>query len=259
MISIRKILYFFSIINIFNISYAEPYITKDINENVNLEYKFNINSSLISGNVERFLLLGRGDFSIFNPKIGFSSLNTYQLGTISNKLTENDIISRNFIYILPENTIYPYIMAWFEKNQRRQIDYRYQIGLGSSFVFINDTNNKSKLSITFTNEQTDFNSNNFLNFDNKLSEIINTWRLTLRLAGNSNIIKDKLKFNYELWLQPSIININNFRAHIESSFEFPLNKNFSLLSSINYNYESIVLNNVKQNDFIFLLGLSING
>ena len=47
---------------------------------------------------------------------------------------ENDWSNRNFFYLWPEKTVYPFVMHWLETGYRRKIDMRNQAGIGATWT-----------------------------------------------------------------------------------------------------------------------------
>ncbi|MFN7120270.1 MAG: DUF481 domain-containing protein, partial [Saprospiraceae bacterium] len=171
---------------------------------------------------------------------------------------EDDIISRNFIYLYPKKRVYPYQMSWLERNWRRKIDFRYQVGLGGTWVVIRQNKQLLKLSLTGTYESTDFRAKNFENYADTSSNKINTWRATLRVFGNHINKNNTLRLRYEIWLQPSLENPDNFRYHAESALSVPLTKQLSLQTAVNYSFENIVIKGIRQRDLIWTFGAAFN-
>ncbi|MGQ9805697.1 MAG: hypothetical protein ACUVRP_06425 [Chlorobiales bacterium] len=91
----------------------------------------------------------------------------------------------------------------------------------------------------------------------KMHLIIATTRLTARLLGKYVLFDDAVRLRYEIWAQPSLEDSKNLRSHIDSVLEVPLLKHLSLLASLNFTRESIVLPNVCENDALVLFGVSL--
>lgn len=219
-------------------------------------YTLGTSGMLITGNVERFLWTSTGELRHVAPAWGFITTNTYQYGTIFNNKTEDDLISKNFVYLFPKKRWYPYQMNWLERNWRRRIEHRYQVGLGGTWVAICQSKHLLKLSLTGTYESTNFRGDVFENYPDGETNTINTWRATVRIFGSNVVGKSNLRLRYEAWVQPSLEDADNFRYHLEGVVSLPLSKRFSLLTNVNYSFENIVLEGVKQRDLIWTFGLS---
>lgn len=221
-------------------------------------YRFNVNGSWITGNVERLLVTNNLELSHAGKAIGLKSSNNYTYGTIFGFETENDIFSRNFFYLYPQRKFYPYAMLWVQSSKRQQIDFRYQVGLGASLSIIHKSDHQLKISTTLSQENTRYLGTTFNvepeNLD--LNEVSN-WRSTVRLLGNHRIACNKLNIKYETWYQPAFNDANNWRYFLQTALEIPLSRHFSFRSALIYSHENIVLINIKRDDKILTFGLNI--
>lgn len=211
---------------------------------------------LSRGNVDRVLWKSDASLKHVQPDWGFSSDNTYLHGSFGGFRTERDFVSRNFLYLRPKARIYPYLMGWLETNLRRKIDFRYQLGPGATLAFLKKENTLLKLSLTATYEHTDFKNGNFVNAEPQVSGAIATWRLTGRLFGYHGLFQDKLRLQYEFWYQQSPEFQENYRYHTEVSVQAPVSKAFSVKINLNYAFENVALEGVKQGDLLWTMGLN---
>lgn len=216
--------------------------------------------TLITGNVERLLWITTLEASYVEPEQklwGFKSSSTYQYGTFAKRLTESDLISRNFIYAFPKEWIYPYIMLWGERNYRRKFDFRYQAGVGGTVVLINEKHHTLKASLTLTNEQTTFNGNTFRDMPDLTSNVQNLWRGTVRLAGRNSFFEGKVRVEYEAWYQRSLISAEDYRYLAEAALFLPIAKNVSFRTALSYTRDNVVLMGVERADLLLTFGLSL--
>lgn len=220
-------------------------------------YKFTLNGSWLTGNVERLLLISTADISTVQEKWAIRTSNTYQFGTFGKFKTENDLFSKNFFYLVPHSKVYPYLMAWLETNKRRNFQFRYQIGPGASWAFLKKQEHSMKLSFTVTYEQTFFNDSTYVDSDYNNRDKINLFRGTTRLYGLHHFFKDRLRLRYEIWGQLAFEDAGNYRLHGDVFAEMPLTKLISFRAGFNYNYESVTLTTVKQQDTFLVFGISV--
>ncbi|MDX2302948.1 MAG: DUF481 domain-containing protein [Microscillaceae bacterium] len=220
-------------------------------------YQWSSSASYLSGNVERFLWINRFAFSHSEEVWGFKSSTHHQYGTIRRQLTENDVISKNFVYLYPRKRFYPFMILWLESHQRRAIDFRYQWGAGLSYVLIQKANHRLKPSLKVTYEKSKFQRNDFEEdrFDNSFE--IDTWRLAGRLIGSHFLWKRKLNFSYEFWYQQSLQTWDNYRYYVDMKLSFAINKLLALQALFSQSYESIVLEGVQRKDTYFSYGLTL--
>ena len=216
-------------------------------DTVGFQLRLSSQGSLLTGNVERLLLMPAVEIALVRETWGAKTSNTYQYGTFAKRKTEDDVVSRNFIYLFPKSSFYPYLMIWLERNFRRGIDFRYQSGVGASYVLFTEQSYRLKLSLTLTREKSTF----------KTRLTLATTRLTTRLLGKHILFDGALRLRYELWIQPSLEDSKNLRSHADGVLEVPLSKHLSLLLSLNFTRESIVLPGVRENDALLLFGFSL--
>lgn len=249
-----KALNFFIIIFIFGqISFAQ--LTES--DTSNFSWKLSSNGSWLTGNVERLLILSSADIAIIEDPFAIRSSNTYQYGTVGKKLTENDLFSRNFLYLFPDNEVYPYLMGWMETNKRRNFSIRYQIGPGFSWGFINDESSTIKISFTATYEMTNYINSDYSDEKYNGENTIELFRVTLRLFGKHQLFENKIKLAYEAWGQRAFDDKDNYRLYGNIVVEYPLTKLLSFRTGYNYYYESVVLSGVKPRDSFLFFGVSI--
>lgn len=228
-------------------------------DTVRFGYKLSVNGSWITGNVERLIINNNLDLSHSGKHIGLKTSNTYTYGTIFKQKTENDIFSRNFIYLNPRKRFYPYAMLWLQNSLRQKIDFRYQAGMGVTYGLIRQPKHQLKLSTTITREQTRYDGTVFFETPQNLSENkIDNWRSTFRVLGEHRLLNGKLKAHYESWYQPAFDDGNNWRYFINAVLELPISKFVSFRSALIYSHENIVLSTIKRDDKLVTFGLSIS-
>jgi hypothetical protein len=220
------------------------------------QYELAATFFITKGNVDRSLAKTDVAMRHVEQSWGFASTNTHLYGSFKGVATERDLLSKNFFYLSPKRRFYPYLMGWFETNLRRKIDFRYQVGPGASYVVLRKALNIIRISSTLTYEHTNFKGNIFENAPDQTREIFQTWRLTGRLYGEHFIASNKLILQYELWYQPSLEDDNNYRYHADGALKAPIVKKLSLKLSLNYTYENVVLEGVKNRDLYWTIGFS---
>lgn len=249
----KKLIYFIAIFILGQISFAQ--LTES--DTSNFSWKLSSNGSWLTGNVERLLILSSADLTIIQEPWAVRFSNTYQYGTVSGKLTENDLFSRNFFYLFPGNEVYPYLMGWIETNKRRNFSLRYQIGPGFSLGFINHKSSLVKISFTVTYELTNYRNSIYSDEKYNGKNNIDLFRGTIRLFGKHKFFQNKINLAYEIWGQQAFDDKENNRFYGNIVLEFPLTQLLSFRTGYNHYYESIVLSGVKPRDGFFFFGISI--
>ena len=215
------------------------------------------NLYLSKGNVDRLLLRTDASVKHLGEGWGFASEQTYQYGTFGPLRTENDVFSRNFAYLKPQKRVYPYLMVWLERNLRKQINFRYQIGPGISADIVKQSNYLLKVSLTATWEHSRFAGNDFVNADPQASPDIATPRLTPRLFGEHRMFAGRLLLQHETWFQQSLRFRANRRFHQVLVWQLPLGKVFAFRSRLDYMYEHVGLRGVAQGDLYLTAGVQV--
>lgn len=226
-------------------------------DTLNFSWKLSSNGSWLSGNVERLIILSSADIAIIEESFAIRSSNTYQYGTVGSRLTENDFFSRNFFYLFPRNEVYPYLMGWMETNRRRNFSFRYQIGPGFSWGFIDNETSTVKVSFTATYEKTNYRATIYSQEEYNGNNVIDLFRGTIRVFGKHKLFDDKIRLTYEAWGQRAFDDLNNHRLYANIIIEVPLTKLLSFRTGYNYYYESVVLAGVKPRDNFLYFGFSI--
>lgn len=216
-------------------------------------YQLSLTGNLISGNVNRNLLISDGISEYLNNDWGSYHRLNWQWGSIANQWTENDLVSRNFVYLWPRATYYPYLMVWLETNLRRRIQGRIQVGPGLTWQALQAEGHQLKLSGTLTAERTLFQGQNFAGRSDLNQALLDTARLTFRAAGKSQLA-EPLRLEYEAWVQPSVLDLSNLRAHLELGLSWKLMQNLALKSSFLFSHESVRLDKVAENDILLTFG-----
>ncbi|MCW5897924.1 MAG: DUF481 domain-containing protein [Flavobacteriales bacterium] len=220
------------------------------------QYRVSATGSWMRGNIEQFMLLGTGEVAHVRAHWGVKSAINYQYGTFFYRQTLGEGIWRNFVYANPHAQLYPYLMLWYQRSHQRGIDHRTQVGPGITYVLLRKPGNLLKLSATGTYEANTFRSASFRERTDLTSTELETWRITGRLYGEHRIMEGLLRLQYEGWVQPSLTDADNLRAHVEAALSIPLKKGFALRQAVNWSYESVVQQRNTYEDLLWTFGIS---
>ncbi|MDF1697584.1 MAG: DUF481 domain-containing protein [Saprospiraceae bacterium] len=236
------------------VSYAQ------INESDTLKLKANLSLTGIwqEGNVETLIFRAKSDFS-YRPwkKWVFKTTNSYVLQEFGKQKADEDILSLNFLYFNPDQKVYPLLLGFVSSNFRREINVRYLLGAGATFQLVNKNNHWLKLSISSEYEQTDFNRSNFNRTEYNGDPSIHTFRATLWVNGKYRLFDNKMIFNHQSYFQPSLEEGNNYRWQADIGLEFPIWKYVNFKINYLHTFESIVIENQKQEDRFLTFGFTI--
>jgi Protein of unknown function, DUF481 len=232
-----------------------PVTNAQLTDTARVQYRVAVSGNVANGNIERIILNNEVSFGYVGNAWGLSSRNTYFYFENAARKLDSDFLSRNFIYLRPKQKLYPYLMAWYESNYRRKIDYRYQLGVGVSYVLAAKAANRVKASVTLTNEETGFVGPAFEGNPDPANRKINLYRYTLRLMG-SHTLPTHTKISYELWGQNAFRTQPDPRLYGELTLDFPIAKRLSFRTTALYAFEKKVYSQVKQEDFTLLFGVT---
>ncbi|MBI1193144.1 MAG: DUF481 domain-containing protein [Bacteroidetes bacterium] len=238
---------------------TQPFAQAQLTETDTLPvgYRFGLQGNYLRGNVDRLLLMAQADLSLVGDHVAFRSANTYQFGTFGPVRTENDLLARQFLYAIPDQKAYPYVMIWLESNQRRQMAWRYQVGPGVTLRLLDKKDQQLKGSVTLTHENAQFRSDTFSDTAYSGQNNMPLWRGTLRIAGHHLIGKGQVRLRYEGWFQPAFSDLQNWRLHNQAALQIKVWKQLSFQASLQYNRESVVVEGVKNGDLMALFGISL--
>lgn len=220
------------------------------------QYRVSATGSWLRGNIEQFMLLGTGEAAHVRERWGIKSAISYQYGTFFDRQTLGEGIWRNFLYLDPRARLYPYLMLWYQRSYQRGIDHRTQVGPGLTYVLLRKPGHVLKLSATATYEANTFRTASFRERSDLTAPLIETWRITGRLYGEHKIMEGLMRLQYEGWIQPSLTDADNLRAHVEAALSIPLKKGLALRQAVNWSYESVVQQRNTYEDLLWTFGVS---
>ena len=236
------------------------FLFAQINESDSLSVKASLSLTGFyqGGNVETLIFRAKSDLS-FKPWKNwvFKNQNSYVYQEFGKEKADEDILSLNFLYLNPERKIYPFVLGFVSTNFRREIDLRYLLGAGVTFQLLNKESNWLKLSVSSEYEQTDFSKNNFNHSEYNGNESINTLRGTIWINGKYNAFKKKVILNHELYFQPSLESNNNYRWQADVGLELPIWKFLNFKINYRHTFESIVIEDQKQEDQFLTFGFTL--
>ncbi len=220
--------------------------------NTALSGKFN------SGNIIRFIITPELNVTHIsnNKKYGFALNERYTYGTFRKIRSENDLFSRFFLYLFPQRKVYPYLMYWMQTHNGQQLKFRYQIGIGATYVPINKKGQVFKISATATFEQDWFRENKLTYISDTTANIYNTFRITARIYGRHLLAKNIVELFYEAYFQQAVSNKYNFHFYTEAGMNVRIIKGFSIKTFLTYEYQNVHIQRLKPNDLIFNFGIN---
>ncbi len=230
-----------------------------LNESDTAQLQLQVRSggSLQTGNVELLRITNQIEFSthVFK-KLVFKTQNNHLYQQIFGTQADDDLASRNYLYLNPQHKIYPYAIGYISTNFRRKINLRTFTGLGATYQALQKRGHTIKLSTNMLYEKSNYSAQifNFQEFDGS-SELRAFWS-TLYISGMHQFKNSTIQLIYELYWQQSLEAKVNFRYHILGGVDFNVVKGLSIQSRIIYAFEHLVIVNVKEQDLLWTWGLS---
>lgn len=243
-----------AIINLTTSSTAQAQLSEA--DTLRWQYRVSATGSWLRGNIEQFMLLGTGEVAHVKERWGIKSAISYQYGTFFYRQTLGEGIWRNFVYVNPRARLYPYLMLWYQQSHQRGIEDRTQVGPGMTYVLLRKNAQVLKLSVTGTYESNRFRTPFFRERPELTSADLETWRITGRLYGEHKLLEGAMRLQYELWVQPSLTDADNLRAHVEAALSIPLKKGFALRQAVRWSCESVVQQRNSYEDLLWTFGIS---
>lgn len=248
----KNILYYFL--------FSPIFLLAQINESdtLNVKASLSLTGFYQGGNVETLIFRAKTDLS-FKPwkNAVFKNQNSYVYQAFNKEKADEDILSLNFLYLNPERKIYPFVLGFVSTNFRREIDLRYLLGAGATIQILNKEDNWLKMSISSEYEQTDFAKTTFNYSEYDGGKSINTLRGTIWVNGKYHVLKNKIILNHEFYFQPSLEASNNFRWQSDVGIELPVWKFLNFKINYRHTFESIVIENQKQEDRFLTFGFTL--
>lgn len=236
------------------------FLAAQINESDTLKFKANLSVTGFwqGGNVETVIFRAKSDLG-FKPwnKWVVKTQNSYVYQEFGKVKADEDILSLNFLYFNPKRKFYPLLLGFMSTSFRREIDLRYLTGFGVTYQVLSKKKNWLKVSITSEYEHTNFAQTTFNRAEFNGDETINTFRGTVWVNGKYQILDKKVIFSHESYFQPSLEQSINYRWQADLSLELPIWKFMNFKINYLHTFESIVVEDQKQEDRMLTFGLTL--
>lgn len=187
----------------------------------------------------------------------FKNKNSYVYQEFGEQKADEDILSLNFLYFNPEQKIYPLLLGFVSTNFRRQISIRSLLGGGVTFQVLRKNENWLKIALSSEYERTVFNKDTFNRTVYNGIRSIRTFRGTIWINGKYQLFDKKLILSHESYYQPSLQRGDNYRWQADFGLELPLSKLLNFRINYRLTFESIVVENQKQQDSMLTFGFTL--
>lgn len=231
-----------------------------INESDTLRIKADLSLSGFgqAGNVETLIFRANSNISIKTDNNWvFKTQNSYVYQEFGLQKADEDILSLNFLSFNPKKQIYPLALGFISTNYRREINLRYLVGAGATLQVFHHQKNWLQFSVSSEFEKTEFKKATFNRVEYNGTSTITTMRGTIWVHGRYHLFDDSFIFNHESYYQPSLDDRSNFRWQANIGFEFPIWEYLNITLTYRQTFESVVIENQKQEDRFLTLGFKL--
>lgn len=230
----------------------------DVSDTSRWQCNANVSLRLNSGNVERTIVTPEANVAHIqrNKVWGFSARQRYTYGTFGSFKTEDDLLSRNFLYLFPEKRVYPYVMTWFQTHERQRLAFRYQVGPGITFVPLQRGTHVIKWSVTATYEHNTYRQAGLTYIEDIDVKRYEVFRATARVFGSHTFSQSIVSLYYELLFQQALEDGDNWRIFFESGVSTRISHGFSMRTYLNYEYQQVHVITEEPRDLILSVGLN---
>jgi hypothetical protein len=238
-----------------NLSLAQESVAND-----SLKWKLKLmgSGSVLDGNASRVVLFNKFNANYFGKHVNLITEQVYTYGVSFHQKTENDLRSENFIDVRPSKKIVPFVRLFFETNYLRQINFRYQPGIGSAYFFVKNKLHSFRFFVAIAYESTEYRTSYFVHRTDTVTNSISYLGAILGAVGNHQILNGKVGIDYRLYYQQGFENSLEYRTYGELGISYRLNRHFAIQTNARYSYENIIPLGFKPYDFIWTYGFAIS-
>ncbi len=197
---------------------------------------------MTGGNVERLVSQSRATWALgVHDRFEWAAENSYRFGQNSGRVIENDLLSRHYLRGLPSHRVYPFALASAERNLRRSIDVRAQVGAGMAGWLLDGPGGWVRASLAVVGEHTRYGQERFnlgrYDGDDRVRQI----RALGRLGGRHRLADGRLEVRHDHRVMVSAVDPANVALHSLLVLRAPLVGPLSLRGEVDTTYESLVV------------------
>ncbi len=216
-----------------------------------------LTGTMQQGNVEVVVLRGKADVVLAPTRaLVVKSQNSSLYQSFYSVQADNDVFSRNYLYINPSRRVYPFAIGYVSTNFRRKIKLRYFGGAGATIHLLTTRKNNVKTSLGVVYETTRFASVTYNEVVYDGSTTISLWRPTAWVGGWHNVAEGRLHLYYEAFYQPSFSAKINYRWQATVGVDVPVWRGLAVNALYTYSHENVVVTKIKQADALLTVGLA---
>ncbi len=220
----------------------QPFIIPD-----SLRYQFFGDGTFARGNVNRSLIILRTEVNYDGPVVSLATNPRFAYGNQNGELAERELYLDLFVDLYKKRKVYAFGLATLESSNLRGINFRQLAGAGVGWRLHESERNKLSLTTAIIYEDTDF----------RTRASLTTLRNSTRLKGKHSFFADRMRITHITFVQPTLLDSSRRRWSTLISVELPLSKWFTLRSSFENSFESLVESGRQRNDSRLTVGFSI--
>lgn len=226
-------------------------------DSANFQLRIGINGMRQTGNVQVGIIRSRAELvTKLSKAFTFKTQNNSLYQEFNSRKADQDINSRNYLYLNPHKLFYPFAILYMQTNFRRKIDTRYFSGAGITCQVLVHKLHQLKLSGSLVYERTNFSKQVYNEQFYSGSETISLWRGTLYVTGLHQLAGQKVYLHYSAYWQPGIDEVPNHRVQAEFGLNVAAGKTFSFSLQYLFGYEQVVPLTILQQDDMITVGIS---
>jgi hypothetical protein len=226
-----------------SLAFVSTTVAQDALSRDTIRYDLHISATTIlsGGNLERTVSQNRLLGSVGNQHIQFVTENSYRYGRNFTRIVENDMLTRNYIRLLPDNKFYGFILATYEDNFRRSIENRWQVGGGGAYSFYKKNRVFFRTSVAMVYEEADYKHNTFNRSEYNGNFSVKETRGIFRMGGFHTILRNHLSLRHDTWFMLGFNNSQNYRWHSLIGLQLSIYKGFAFKTDFDYTYENLTI------------------
>jgi hypothetical protein len=212
-----------------------------------LSYRFAGDGNFSRGNVNRSLMVLRGEIMLQGPVVDIVTHPRFTYGQQNHQLAERDLYADLFIDVFKKRRVYAFSLATVERSNLRRIDWRQLAGAGIGLRLVRSSRHTLSLTNAIIHESTNF----------RERPTLTTQRNSTRLKGRHAFLGNKMRFTHITFLQPALADFSNLRWNTHLSLELPLTRWMAIRTSFENSYERVVEATRKRNDTRVTFGIVV--
>ncbi len=236
-------------------------------DSTKLKLDVSLNGNISEGNSARWILINRIGIN-YKFGNGFTTIehsDYYLYGKVQGRRFENNLLDRTILNFNANKKVIPFAAFFLESYPIRNLDVRWQPGLGVKYQLIQKKGLLIEPAVMFSRSYQKFKASRFKDFDNDDSDEIETNYLTAIVNLKAQLFNGKLMLINNFWYQYDLDGNENHRLFYDAKAIVKLNDTFGLQLIMTNYWENVVQSvrgegpvgpPIEKNDFVIAYGIS---